>query len=916
MKITFPLVTCFSVLCLTLAGCGGSDSNDNRSSSSTPSSSSSSSVVASSEPASSSSSESSIAVSSEASSEASSSEVASSESSSSESSSESSSSSSGGWALIWEDNFDGDTIDPAKWDHEVNCWGGGNNEQQCYTDRAVNSYVEDGVLTIVAQRENFTGPNDPEGAGTGTATLPYTSARLRTKNLAEWTFGRFEIRAKLPAGQGTWPAIWMLPTNSPYGGWAGGGEIDIMEAVNLKAESDEAGVPEGTPEARVHGTLHYGRAYPGNVNSGASYKLPDGLNPADDFHEYALEWEAGEIRWYVDGVHYATHRQDGWYSQYMVDGVLTNAPIGAPFDEHSEFHLLLNLAVGGSWAANTNEGGVDETAFPQTMQVDYVRVYECSGSSPSTGTGCATIDEGAELIAGNERPGLGPVNLDGPPLLTIYGDDLFEGLKLRSYNPEGIVAYAEIEEDGRGEVINVVKTGNNGNAYINVDGDPADLRNWSPDSKLMFDYKINSIADGSTLLVKLDSGWPNVSDVGLPTATVGEWQPFEITLADLIDNGNSLADGGKASLANITNIFVIDSSGEMDVSFDNIRIEGTENEGDFAAPPLFTLFDDTIAEGLQVLSYNPAGAITSSAISEAGRGEVFSVVKGAGAGNISFNVTDGPADLSAWEAGGELVFDVKVNSKDAAANLLVKMDSGWPNVSDATVALGEVGEWTEVRINIATLIANGNSLEPGSANLTSITNMFVIEPTGPMDVLFDNIRLEVGDAGGGDEFAPLPLFNIFEDAVVAGVQVGVFEPANVTTSATAEVDRGNVFNVVKTAASGNAYFNVPAGPVDLSAWSAEGEIVFDYKVNSKDAGSTLLIKIDSGWPNVSDAPVPVDVEGVWSEFRIGIADLIDNGNSVPCCPGIANITSVANIFVIEPSGPMNVSFDNIRFVVE
>mgnify|MGYP006178357559 CR=1 FL=1 len=124
-------------------------------------------------------------------------------------------------------------------------------------------------------------------------------------------------------------AIWMLPTNSPYGGWAGGGEIDIMEAVNLKADSDEAGVPEGTPEARVHGTLHYGRTWPGNVNSGASYKLPEGLNPADDFHEYALEWEAGEIRWYVDDVHYATHRQDGWYSQYMVDGVLTDAPPGS-----------------------------------------------------------------------------------------------------------------------------------------------------------------------------------------------------------------------------------------------------------------------------------------------------------------------------------------------------------------------------------------------------------------------------------------------------------------------------------------------------------------------------------------------------------------------------------------------------------
>jgi beta-glucanase (GH16 family) len=820
--------------------------------------------------------------------------------------------------LIWEDNFDGDAIDPASWDYEVNCWGGGNNEQQCYTDRPVNSYVADGVLTIVAQKEEFTGPNDPEGTGTGMATLPYTSARLRTKGLREWTFGRFEIRAKLPAGQGTWPAIWMLPTNSPYGAWAGGGEIDIMEAVNLKADSDEAGVPDGTPEARVHGTLHYGRTWPGNVNSGGSYKLPDGLNPADDFHEYALEWEAGEIRWYVDGVHYATHRQDGWYSQYMVDGVLTDAPLGAPFDEHSEFHLLLNLAVGGSWAANTNEGGVDESVFPQTMQVDYVRVYECSGSSPSTGTGCATIDEGAELIAGNERPGIGPVNLDGPPLLTIYGDDLFEGLKLRSYNPDGIVAYAEIEEDGRGEVINVVKTGNNGNAYINVNGDPADLRNWSPDSKLMFDYKINSIADASTLLVKLDSGWPSVSDVGLPTATVGSWQSFEITLADLIANGNSLQAGGKASLASIANIFVIDSSGEMDVSFDNIRIEGTENEEEFAAPPLFTMYGDGIAEGLTIQAWNDSGAMTLSEVAEVDRGNVFNVVKAGAQGNAFFTVQDGPADLSAWGAEGELVFDVKVNSQDDGVVLRVKMDSGvWPNVSDMIVDVAPEDGWQTIRIGVADLIDNRNSIDPsGTATIDSITNMFVIEPSGVMDVSFDNIRLEVGDAGGGDEFAPLPLFNLFEDAVVAGVQVGVFDGANITTSAVAEVDRGNVFNVVKTAASGNAYFNVPAGPVDLSAWSAEGEIVFDYKVNSKDAGSTLLIKMDSEWPNVSDAPVPVDVEGVWSEFRIGIADLIDNGNSVPCCPGMANISSIVNIFVIEPSGPMDVSFDNIRFVVE
>src|SRR5690606_15444517 len=271
--------------------------------------------------------------------------------------------------LIWSDEFDGDAIDPAKWNHEENCWGGGNNEQQCYTDRAENSFVADGILTIKAQREDFTGSNDANGEGSGTTTLPYTSARLRTKNLQEWTYGRFEIRAKLPAGQGTWPAIWMLPTDSPYGTWAASGEIDIMEAVNLKTQTTVDGVLQ-PPEAKVHGTLHYGRVWPGNVNAGAPYVLPNDANPADDFHTYAIEWEEGEIRWYVDDVHFATQRSTGWYSQYMVDGVLTDAPVGAPFDSPSQYHLLLNLAVGGNWAGNVNNTGIDESVFPQTMQVE------------------------------------------------------------------------------------------------------------------------------------------------------------------------------------------------------------------------------------------------------------------------------------------------------------------------------------------------------------------------------------------------------------------------------------------------------------------------------------------------------------------------------------------------------------------
>ncbi len=311
-----------------------------------------------------------------------------------------------GWQLVWRDEFDGERIDRSKWQLEANCWGGGNREQQCYTARhddhpRANAFVRDGLLHIVARKERFSGPDSPEGNGRGKATLPYTSARLRTKHRQEWTFGRFEARVKLPRGQGTWPAVWMLPTDSPYGGWASSGEIDIVEAVNLGAASDAPGVSEGTPETRIHGTLHYGRRPPGNRYSGTAFTLPDGRNPADDFHVYAVEWEAGEIRWYVDDIHYATQRESGWYSQHDVNGELIDAAVGAPFDRHSTFHLLLNFAVGGNWAGQANATGIDASVFPQSMLVDYVRVFQCA-VDPVSGRGCATLGEDPVLVVPDE----------------------------------------------------------------------------------------------------------------------------------------------------------------------------------------------------------------------------------------------------------------------------------------------------------------------------------------------------------------------------------------------------------------------------------------------------------------------------------------------------------------------------------
>ena len=833
-------------------------------------------------------------------------------STSSQSSVVSSASSSSLWSLVWSDEFSGDSIDSTKWSYEKNCWGGGNNEQQCYTDQEKNAFVADGVLNIVAVKEDFTGPDTPEGEGSSTKTLPYTSARLRTKNLQEWTFGRFEIRAKLPKGQGTWPAIWMLPTDSPYGVWASSGEIDIMEAVNLNTQTTVDGVLQ-PPETRVYGTLHYGKAWPGNVSSGEAYTLPNAVNPADDFHTYALEWEEGEIRWYVDGVHYATQRQTGWYSQYVVDGVLTDAPLGAPFDEKSAYHLLLNLAVGGAWAGSVNNTGIDSTVFPQKMQVDYVRVYECS-ASPQTGKGCATIGENATINPGKPRPVIGEVELPGPPLFNLYDDDLATGLQFDTYNPDGVISYSEIAETDRGEILNVVKTGANGNVYFKVAGNPTDLRNWSADSKLIFDVKVNSKSAGAKLMVKLDSGWPNVSDVEVPLPADGEWAEYSITLADLIDNGNSLASG-KASLASIANIFVIDPSAAMDVSFDNIRIEGEAAEviDEFAKPPIFKVYEDNVASGLQVQSYNPDGAITAAEIAETERGNVFNVVKTGVNGNVFFNVIAGPANLSSWPADGELVFDVKVNSKAAGSKLLVKMDSGWPNVSDAEVTLSADGVWSEYRIKISDLIDNGNSNSccPGAANLSALTNLFVIEPTGIMDVSFDNVRLEV------PALASPPLFKMYEDSLTSGLQVQSYNPdGKITSSEIAEASRGNIFNVVKTGVNGNVFFNVVEGPADISSWPSNGKLVFDVKVNSKAANSKLFVKLDSGWPNVSDVEVPLAADGIWSEFSIGVADLLDNGNSNPCCPGSANASAITNIFVVEPTDLMDVSFDNIRLIVE
>lgn len=238
-----------------------------------------------------------------------------------------------GWRLVWSDEFNYTGLPDANhWGYDVGGSGWGNNELEYYTDhRAENARVENGNLVIEARRENYGG-------------RPYTSARLVTRGHGDWLYGRFEARAKLPGGRGTWPAIWMLPTDWAYGGWPASGELDIMEMVGFDVNN-------------IHGTTHT-KSYNHLIGTQRTATTWVG-DSTSAFHTYAAEWSADRIDVFVDGNRYFSFANEHTgFSAW-------------PFDKR--FHLILNLAVGGSWGGVK---GVDDGAFPQRMEVDYVRVYQ------------------------------------------------------------------------------------------------------------------------------------------------------------------------------------------------------------------------------------------------------------------------------------------------------------------------------------------------------------------------------------------------------------------------------------------------------------------------------------------------------------------------------------------------------------
>lgn len=288
---------------------------------------------------------------------------------------------SGEWRLVWSDDFEGKSLDRTKWQPEVSCWGGGNNERQCYVDSSENIEVRDGMLRLIARQGAHEGPLYPEGmagAPGGMVEKDYTSGKLRTRGLAAFKYGRFSARIKLPAGQGTWSAFWMMPEHNVYGDWPLSGEVDIMEAVNLETACAEC---RGGIERRTSGALHYGEQAPGNEYLFSYSDRAADVGPSGEWREYAVEWAEGTIQWFVDGQIFMRLDSGQWFTgSHLAEG--RNF---APFDQ--PFHIALNLAVGGNLAEKSNGMGFDPASFPADMQVDWVRVEQCVGDL-ETGKSC------------------------------------------------------------------------------------------------------------------------------------------------------------------------------------------------------------------------------------------------------------------------------------------------------------------------------------------------------------------------------------------------------------------------------------------------------------------------------------------------------------------------------------------------
>jgi len=791
------------------------------------------------------------------------------------------------WELVWSDEFDGDSLDSTIWEAQLGegaeygltRWG--NNEQQWYL--AENATVSDGTLKITAKSEEV----QPG--------FPYTSARLRTAGKFDFKYGRVEVRGKAAAGQGLWSAVWMLPTESPYGTWASSGEVDIMEVVNAGTESE-----------RVFTTVHHGFPWPLNQLSGLDVPV-DGA--ADDFHTYALEWEEDELRWFIDGVHVKTVGAEHYYSYYYKDTMTgyESGPATAPFD--TEFHLLVNLAVGGNLPGNVNAGDI-----PSEMEIDYIRVYNCSYNQ-ADGGGCnSNADRTLERPDAQEPfEASFPMYTDAAEAFSwvVGGEEVVQQLAVNSFwNNEGALSFMESEVDGRGTVIEVM-TSNMGNISINTtDGSTVTLFGFGNNpnfweihaGEIKFDMYIDSAGTDldSSILIKMDSGYPALGFKELKVADLpkDEWFTYSVKVNDLLANsGEQPLDTSK-----VVSLFVLEPTSAAHVMVDNIElacghpsrkgcgINPPGGEVDGALAPVLVngevnkaLWDrgacgyDTTVNGDYCDDGNTSNLITWT-VTDSGDpdiGNALLVNFGTnGANGVFFFGSAGGVDISEFEAEGKLLFDLRIPAATVAAGMVYKVDCFYPcGTGDQVLDLTgyEPGTWKTFEVSVSDLKSLG-------LDLTKVNAGIVLFPTwgNQQGLSFEvaNVRYEVAGSeppagAGGTDYGPADFSGAFGGAFVDASETYTF-PSGAEVWGGFANNNGDMYPM-EFANGGKVTFTaaIPDGGVDTNV-----RFVFENApypdVDPNFSTANVLV---SGGEATYEVEIPAQAEGqTFSSFLLYIVE--------------------------------------------
>lgn len=677
------------------------------------------------------------------------------------------------WVMVWSDEFEGSTLDLATWDIQLGDGsaegvpGWGNNELQYYT--ADNLTLENGNLVITAR----TG-DSPD------ANFDFTSGRIRSKD--GFTFGRIEASIQMPPGQGLWGAFWMLGvTPSPYGIWGAVGEIDIFESF-------------GQAEVLAKGTIHFGMQFPLVESVSGNASIPDPasdtrelIDPTDGFHQYAVEWDVAQIRWFVDGVNFYTVKADTYWNYYYTDdNGFVEGGSAAPFDRPQQ--ILLNMAVGGN-AAGTPDAS-DTDVFPGAMLVEYVRVYECPLDPQNTGLGCAgTIDDVDPFIIEVGGTGTAPAQdvalasydlyVDAPGVL--FEDSISErNLTLGVFDNSGALVVTEVaaSDTARGTVIDLLTTGGGniglfdiveeGTFTLSGMGDPNDEGTYG--GELRFDIYVFSGADtdaSSALRVKMDSGFPDIGFVEIPLADLptDQWVTVSRRISDVIKGGIGSEGGDPLDMEAIVNLIVLEPTGAAHLQVDNIQLRcGAPESRPCGIVPVATIpqnvfidevdavwdlgivaFDDGVGS-----DYNDGTNLGGTnkvewqviADEDLMRGNVIEVLfNDSAARGLLFIQSSVGVNLQGYDD-GEVAFDLIVtdygNNTDGIS---IKVDCG-AACSSGEQDLGVVadGVWETIRVPVQQLINLGVGLDTAAVSIG--IGILPNTQTGEITFRLDNIRWE------------------------------------------------------------------------------------------------------------------------------------------------------------------------------